>query len=156
MALGERRALQLGRRDHRHLVAEEGGERLHVARRMRPPAVAADARPAQHVDHLAAEQHPVADQPVLGRGRARWRSSVSAVAVVVGATVVIGPPAIAASVGSSVAVLLQLLPPEAVEHEQHDLVGAGARRAGIHDGSDVAHGPGPSRAGMMPRTLAPT
>ena len=79
---------------------------------------------------------------------------LSAVAVVVGATVVIGPPSIATSVGISVPVRLQLLPAEAVEHEQHHLVG-GRHRRGIHDGSDRAHGSGPSRAGMIPRTHAP-
>ena len=39
VGLGERGALQLGRRHHRHLVAEEGGEGLDVAGREGSPAV---------------------------------------------------------------------------------------------------------------------
>ncbi len=48
---------------------------------------------------------------------------VSDVAVVVGATASMGRPAMAASVGASVRALEQLIPPQAVEHEQHDLAG---------------------------------
>ena len=32
---------------------------------------------------------------------------------------------------------------------------ASATGCGIHDGSDVAHDPGPSSAGTIPRTFAP-
>ena len=54
---------------------------------------------------------------------------VSAVAVVDGATVVIGPPSNVASVGICAAVLDELLPAETVEHQEHDLPGV-AHRSG--------------------------
>ena len=52
----------------------------------------------------------------------------SAVAVVVGATVVIGPPASDVSTGISAAALLSCSQPEPVEDQQHDLLGGGDRR----------------------------
>ena len=61
---------------------------------------------------------------------------VSAVAVVVGTTVRIGPPAMAASVGGEVAARLELVPAQPVEHEQHDLVGVD-RRGRRHPGRAV-------------------
>ena len=45
---------------------------------------------------------------------------VSAAGVVDGTTVVIGPPAIAASSGSAVGTPRERVPAQAVEHEQHD------------------------------------
>ena len=75
VALGERRALELGRRDDGDVVAEERGERLHVARRVGAAPVAAGARPAQHVEHLARQHHAVADAARARPGSGRWRSS---------------------------------------------------------------------------------
>ena len=74
---------------------------------------------------------------------------VSAVAVVDGATVVMGPPLHAtASVGARARRGLELLPAEAVEHEQHDLVGRRPTTVG-HPGRQRPSGRRPSSAGTM-------
>ena len=49
---------------------------------------------------------------------------------------------------------LELVPAEAVEHEQHGPVGV-ATGAGNQSGNPVDQGAGPSSAGMIPRTLGP-
>ena len=129
---------QLGRADHRHGLAEERLERL------RPRAAGATGapagrrtRPAQHVQDLAAEHDPVPDQAVLaGRQPGGDRASTpspSSSARRCGS----GHPTIDASVGISVAVLLQLIPAEPVEHQQHDLLGPSRTGSGIHAGSAV-------------------
>ena len=61
--------------------------------------VAVRGGPAQHVEDLAVDRHAVADTPCSPGGRPVV-IDVSAVAVVVGATVRIGPPSSAASVGA--------------------------------------------------------
>ena len=109
-------------RHHRDVVAEEGGEGLDVAGREGPTAVAGGRVPAQHVEDLAAEHHPVAQQPVLGRcqaggdraeggGRGRRRHGGD------------GPAGERGERRHQRLVGLQLLPAEAVEDQQHDLVG---------------------------------
>ena len=79
---------------------------------------------------------------------------LSAVAVVVGATVVIAWPVIADSVGSSGRCSCSCSQPSP-SSTSSTTWSAAATGAGIHGGSDVAHEPGPSRAGTIPRTLAP-
>ena len=79
---------------------------------------------------------------------------LSAVAVVVGATVEIGPPAIEASVGASSrrsCSCSQPSPSSTRRQTWSDL----ATGSGIHGGSESDHAPGPSNAGTMPRTFAP-
>ena len=69
---------------------------------------------------------------------------VSAVAVVDGATLVIGPPAIDVRIGCEVAPFLELLPAEPVEHQQHHLVGTDRDR---REARWVASSAGSSSAG---------
>ena len=76
---------------------------------------------------------------------------VMAVAVVEGTTVRIGEPGIEDSAGVSARRWAQLVPPEAVEHEQDDLVGHRPHRAGARSG--VA--PASSSAGTTLATHAP-
>ncbi len=79
---------------------------------------------------------------------------LNAVAVVVGATVWIGPPVSDASDG------MRCRWDSNWSQPSPSSTSSTARLAertglGIHDGRPVAHGAGPSSAGMMPRTLGP-
>ena len=79
---------------------------------------------------------------------------LSAVAVVVGATVVIAWPSSADSVGSSdpcSSICSQPRP----SSTSSTTWSAAATGAGIHGGSVVSQRPGPSSAGMIPRTQGP-
>ena len=94
--LRETGVAELGARDDRYLATEERRMALHVEGIGR--AAAARHRPPQHVEHAGVDEHAVPDDAVL-RGRSPVAIDVSAVAVVDGATVVIGPPSICASRG---------------------------------------------------------
>ena len=64
---------------------------------------------------------------------------LNAVAVVVGATVWIERPCIDISVGVESGVLVQLVPPEPVEHEHHHGIGLSRRRRASSPGRVSAH-----------------
>ena len=89
---------ELGSGDHGRAVPEEREARLHLLRRDGLARVTRRRRPPQHVEHLAVHVHAVADDTVLAGG-IPVVSDVSAVAVVVGSTGMIGPPSIDDSVG---------------------------------------------------------
>jgi hypothetical protein len=78
----------------------------------------------------------------------------SAVAVVVGATVEIAPPTIEVSAGINRRRAWSCSQPNP-SRINSTTWSAAATGSGIHVGSEVAQGPGPSNAGMIPRTLAP-
>ena len=77
-----------------------------------------------------------------------------AVAVVVGATVVIAWPSSADSVGSNDRCSCNCSHPSP-SSTSSTTWSAARTGAGIHGGSDVSHRPGPSSAGTIPRTHAP-
>ena len=77
---------------------------------------------------------------------------VNAVAVVDGATVVIGPPSNVASVGMCALYSHELLPTESVEDQDDDLAGVAHR--GRHPVRSAAP-LGASNVGTMARTFAP-
>ena len=116
--VGEAAVAELRLRDHRNLAAQERGVALHVERVRRPRV---GDGPAQDVEHVGTHPHPVAEHAVLRRrepgrdrgergGGGRRRHGRDAVA---------GHRADRRQDGR---VRLRRVPPEPVEHEQHDRI----------------------------------
>ena len=74
VGLGEAGVAELGPGDDRRPLAGEGVVDLDLVGRDAGPGVAAGGLPAQHVEHVAVDVHPVADDAVLARAAGRWRS----------------------------------------------------------------------------------
>ncbi len=150
---GEARALQLGLADHRHARRGTAGTAAWPPARW-PAGVAAGRRaPAQHVQHLAGDVHAIAHQAVLARGepggdrgegggRGGGRDGGDRATLH------------RCQRGREVAPGLELLPAEAVDHQQHHLPGAAHQRRAPRRPRRSPR-TAASSAGTMPRTLAP-
>ncbi len=119
VGLGEATVPELRTRDDRNRAPEERGVALHVERIGRPRT--GIHRPPQHVEHVLAPTSIRYPTMPCCAGARPVAIDVSAVAVVAGRTVVIGPPSMPRA-SACAAVLLDRVPPETVEDQQHDLL----------------------------------